>query len=252
MPTPSDEASTWRSRSFLYRASLVALMAGIPVHLVAILLPFWLEFQHKQQQEERVVSASFGLWQVCLLSQCYSVNSIETRPVGAWLVSVKILMLGAFLLHSMAVVAGTLQNFMSRRRIRQWSSVLCQRLVHRDSEVTEDVGFLAGFFGQAAHIVFILCVKEELSDSAKLSWGFGFGFLATGTAAVSSLAMTKAHSRPLPRLQPPSASEERQTADVPLSNVDTARGAASSPRASGQPQPRAPRDRRSREAVGYL
>lgn len=53
-------------------------------------------------------------------------------------------MLGAFLLHSMAVVAGALQNFMSRRRIRQWSSVLCQRLVHRDSEVTEDVGFLAG------------------------------------------------------------------------------------------------------------
>lgn len=115
-----------------------------------------------------------------------------------------------------------------------------------------NVSLLSGFFGQAAHIVFILCVKEELSDSAKLSWGFGFGFLATGTAAVSSLAMTKAHSRPLPRLQPPSASEERQTADVPLSNVETARGAASSPRASGQPQPRAPRDRRSREAVGYL
>lgn len=85
---------------------------------------------------------------IILLVYCLTciieVNNPDIDHCAAWLVSVKILMLGAFLLHSMAVVAGALQNFMSRRRIRQWSSVLCQRLVHRDSEVTEDVGFLAG------------------------------------------------------------------------------------------------------------
>nr|KAG5707747.1 hypothetical protein BaRGS_003322 [Batillaria attramentaria] len=179
------------------------LMGGLPVHLVSIVSPFWLQLDVNVQTVKGKVATSYGLWQICIDSQCTGVHSTDTGIVGGWFYSVQLLMVWSFAFHCVAVIVGALQNFLSRRRVVTCTPPFLRKIVHRDSQLAEDIGFAGGFLGQAAHIVFMLCTKEQVSDGAIYSWGFAFGFLSTGAAVLATLALTKSHLHPVPRPAPP-------------------------------------------------
>lgn len=220
--------SVWSARNTLYKVALVVLFTGLPMHVVSILLPYWLELDLAfETEEERVnVPANYGLWQICLDSRgCHGVYAESAGAVGGWFFCVQLLMIWAFVLHMFSVLLGALQNFLSRTRVRTWSSPFWRRVMHRDCELPEDIGFAAGFLGQAAHIVFMLFTKEKVSDGATYSWSFGLGFLATGGAVLATLALTKARLQPIPRPPPPQVRPvELQDVNLSIAEPELAEG----------------------------
>lgn len=207
----------WHARSPLYRAALVMVLGGLPLNVLAALLPYWLEVQDGAVSAPaadgrpivgdpllRQAYVFYGLWQMCVGSHgvCYGVFEVQNDVgIGDWLYAVDLLMVVSLGLHILSFACGILQNFVPRQSLRRWSRPFWKNLAHMDCTYLEDVGFAAGFLGQASAIVFLLCTKEQISRGAHYSVSFAISFLATIATVLATLALTKVHTITPPRVR---------------------------------------------------
>ncbi|XP_076463273.1 uncharacterized protein LOC143295428 [Babylonia areolata] len=204
MPT----AYIWRSRRPLYRLNLVLLLALTPVNLLGMLFPYWLEtkalMMHSDQGKvyTKDVFLKYGIWRLCS-------DGVGCRPVhddlfdagvGDWMYPISLLMVLSSLCHLMAALLGASQNFLPREIVRRLRFRLLKKVIHRDAPFTEDVGFLAGFFGTLSCIIFMLGTKDRISDGAHYQWAFAFCFMSSVFTVIASLTLTRTHlmSAPTP------------------------------------------------------
>ena len=83
----------WRTRGPLYRFALAILLVILPLNLLSVLLPFWLELEAEVKVEGRTRGGRhkehvhYGVWQLCSDSQgCSWVHGVhvDTGVGGGW------------------------------------------------------------------------------------------------------------------------------------------------------------------------